>query len=111
MSTERVIVQRGAAKALIDMVKTLASEVKAGDPSSDSTVKLGALFTEGSADNILGMIREAQNAGAKLLMGDLGRKGSVMQPHILADVKPGMRLWERESFGPGKCSAIFCCFV
>jgi len=100
MSTERVIVQRGAAEALIDTVKSLASKMKAGDPASDPTVKFGALFTEGSADNVLSMIREAQNAGAQLIMGDLARQGSVLQPHILVDVKPGMRMWERESFGP-----------
>lgn len=102
MSTERVIIQKGAADALIAELTALFKQVIAGDPQSDPTVAFGALFTEGSAENVLKMIKEAVDAGAKLLVGDLTRNGAVVQPHIVADVKSGMRLWQRESFGPGK---------
>jgi len=68
---------------------------------TDSTsTKLGPLFTEGSAENVVAMIAEAQAAGAEVLLGDLARRGAVIQPHLVKGVKPGMRLWERESFGP-----------
>ncbi|OJT02400.1 Vanillin dehydrogenase [Trametes pubescens] len=100
MSTERVIIQKGAADALIAELTALFKQVIAGDPQSDPTVAFGALFTEGSAENVLKMIKEAVDAGAKLLVGDLTRNGAVVQPHIVADVKSGMRLWQRESFGP-----------
>ena len=48
--------------------------------------------------------REAEADGADILLGDGNRKGAVIQPHIITNVKPGMRLWERESFGPREYS-------
>ncbi|KAJ7322941.1 Aldehyde/histidinol dehydrogenase [Mycena albidolilacea] len=102
MSTERVIVQRGAAEELIAQIKTLSASLTAGDLQQEESksAKLGPLFTEGSAENVVSMIGEAQAAGAELLLGDLGRQGAVVGPHLVKGVKPGMRLWDRESFGP-----------
>ncbi|KAF7334315.1 Aldedh domain-containing protein [Mycena sanguinolenta] len=97
MSTERVIVQRGAAEALMAQVKTLSESLTAGE-SGDA--KLRPLFSQGSAQNVLAMLSEAQGAGAELLLGDLDRQGAVVRPHLVTGVKPGMRLWDRESFGP-----------
>ncbi|KAJ7042783.1 Aldehyde/histidinol dehydrogenase [Mycena alexandri] len=102
MSTERVIVQRKAAEPLIAQIKSLTASLTAADMQGESSknAKLGPLFTEGSAENVIAMLTEAQAAGAELLLGDLGRQGAVVQPHLVKDVKPGMRLWDRESFGP-----------
>ncbi|KAG5219714.1 Vanillin dehydrogenase [Salix suchowensis] len=84
-------------------VKRLCEGIKAGDPSnsSDPSVKLGALFSEASARNVVSMMQEAVDGGARLVLGDLKHEGSVVQPHLLADVDVGMRLWKEESFGPG----------
>ncbi|KAJ6530249.1 Aldehyde/histidinol dehydrogenase [Mycena capillaripes] len=101
MSTERVIVQRGASEALIAQIKSLCASLTAGDlQASSKSAKLGPLFTEGSADNVISMISEAQAEGAEVLLGDLGRQRAVVRPHLIKGVKPGMRLWDRESFGP-----------
>lgn len=101
MSTERVIVQKGAAQALISRMTELSKTLKAGDPFSDSSVKLSCLFSEGSAENVVSMIKEAKREGAEVIVGDMSRTGAVVQPHLIKDVKPGMRMWDRESFGPG----------
>ncbi|KAF8962311.1 Aldehyde/histidinol dehydrogenase [Flammula alnicola] len=100
MSTERVIVQRGIAEQLMSEIKELCGSLKVGDVANDHSVSLGALFTESSADNIVGMIKEAQASGAELILGDTARQRSLLVPHMLKGVKPGMRVWDRESFGP-----------
>ncbi|KAI0766679.1 aldehyde dehydrogenase [Trametes elegans] len=100
MSTERVIIQRTAAEALFKELISLIEQIKAGDPLNDPGVAIGAVFTESSAENVISMIKEAVQSGAKALVGDLTRRGAIVQPHIVTDVRPGMRLWERESFGP-----------
>jgi acyl-CoA reductase-like NAD-dependent aldehyde dehydrogenase len=100
ISTERVIAQ-GEASKLISKICALAKAVRAGDPSTNADVQLSALFSENSAQNVLDLIRDAQADGAEVLVGDLSRHGSVVQPHVVTGVKPGMRLWERETFGPG----------
>ena len=102
MSTERVIVQRGASEKLISLIKQTISTIKAGNYADYPKVQLSALFSTASAENVIGMIGEAQAEGAEVLVGDVKNEGAVVQPHVITCVKPGMRLWERESFGPSK---------
>ena len=102
MSTERVIIQRGAADTFITELSAIFKVAKAGDFLNDKSATLGALFSEPSAENVVSLLKEAAEAGAKILVGDMQRQGTVVQPHIVTDVKPCMRIWDRESFGPGE---------
>lgn len=111
ISTERVIVQRGVYDNLRDQICDIARSITARNPcphqpetDSDITaaMDLGPVISESSAENIIAMIREAKEAGASVLVGEGIRDGSIVQPHVVTDVKPGMRLWDKESFGPGK---------
>lgn len=101
MSTERVIVHESVAEPLISSIKEIVSKLKAGDISTDASCQLGPLFTERSAERIVDVLKKSQEAGAQVLLGDLTRDKAVLQPHILTGVKPGMALWDEESFGPG----------
>jgi acyl-CoA reductase-like NAD-dependent aldehyde dehydrogenase len=101
MSTERVIVQRDIAPALLEAILELIGKIRAGDTHSGNA-QIGALFSEGAAEKVLSMIMDAENDGAKILHGDKAREGALIQPHVVINVKPGMRLWDRESFGPGE---------
>ncbi len=103
MSTERLIVQRAVSEQLIKEVTQLVKGLKAGDPRTDSTAQLSALFTENAAKSVISMMSEAVAEGAQVILGDLQRQGAIVQPHLLTGVTPGMRLWKRESFGPGTC--------
>ncbi|KAK0204225.1 Aldehyde/histidinol dehydrogenase [Desarmillaria ectypa] len=100
MSTSRVLVQRGVSDTLTEKICGLCKSLKAGDPYTDPTAKLSALFSQPSAENVLSMFREAIGEGAQVLVGDVTRDGSVIQPHVFTGVKPGTQLWEREVFGP-----------
>jgi acyl-CoA reductase-like NAD-dependent aldehyde dehydrogenase len=100
MSTDRVIVQHGIAPALNSELVRLASKLKAGDPTNDSTAQSSCLFSEASARNVCSMIEEAKQLGAEVLVGDGNQDHALVQPHIVKGAKPGMRLWNRESFGP-----------
>ena len=105
VGTERVIVQRGASDKLIALLKGAAAQMKAGDQSSGSSgAQLGCVFSAASATNIISMISEAVADGATLLAGDVKADGAVVQPPSVLGVKPGQRLWDRESFGQGKYS-------
>ncbi|KDQ56594.1 hypothetical protein JAAARDRAFT_689366 [Jaapia argillacea MUCL 33604] len=106
MSTERVIVLRSVAQNLIDGVKGFAEKFKVGDPRSDNKVHLGALFHEPSAKNVIQMITEAKEAGAQIVLGDLKRNGAFVNPHLVVGGRAGMRIWERESFGPVTVFAV-----
>lgn len=100
MSTERIIVERSAVDSLLTALKKHLAAISAGDPATSA---ISSLFTETSAEGILGLLRDAKDAGAEIVAGDLQRDGSLMKPHIVLGVKRGMRLWKQESFGPSTC--------
>ncbi|KAL1758854.1 Aldehyde/histidinol dehydrogenase, partial [Schizophyllum commune] len=98
-STERVIVQRGVAETLATKMVALAKNVRAGNSYTDGA-KLSAVFCEPAAESIINLIKEAQSEGTTVLLGDVTRQGTLVQPHIVKNVKKGMQIWEKETFGP-----------
>lgn len=103
-ATTRVIVQRAASERLIADILERMKKLRAGDVRNDPKATLSALFKEGSAANIISVVKDAVDHGAKVLLGDMQRVGAIVQPHVLTDVRPGMRVWEEELFGPGECN-------
>ncbi|KAK0205238.1 Aldehyde/histidinol dehydrogenase [Desarmillaria ectypa] len=97
ISTERVIVQRDVSKALITAVVELCKKLRAGDPTHNS---LPVLFSQASAEKVIRLIQNAVNSGAELLLGDLTKDGSTVQPHLLTNVTREMPIWKQETFGP-----------
>lgn len=102
IGTERVIVQRAVYDRLITRLRGIASSIKAGDHAATGA-RLGCVFSAAAAQNIVSMVKEAIEGGAELLVGDLKADGAFVQPHIVLGAKPGQRMWDRESFGPGEC--------
>ncbi|KAK0231642.1 Aldehyde/histidinol dehydrogenase [Armillaria nabsnona] len=100
MSTSRVLVQQGISDVLTEKICELCKSLKARDPYMDPTARISALFSQSSAENVLGMLHEAIREGVQVLVGDVTRDGSMMQLHMFTGNKPGTRLWEREAFGP-----------
>jgi acyl-CoA reductase-like NAD-dependent aldehyde dehydrogenase len=106
MSTERVIVHKDVAESLVATIREIASNIKAGAVPGSSGAQIGPLFSEQSAERLIGILNEAKAGGAQALLGDLTRDGAVVQPHLFTGVKPGMKLWDEESFGPGRVCLI-----
>jgi len=98
ISTERVIVQRSVFEPLVAAIKKHIDSLTVGDPEQSH---LSSLFTDRSADNIISMLKEAKEAGAELLLGNMEKAGpALLKPHVLTGVKTETRLWQRETFGP-----------
>jgi len=101
MSTDRVIVHESIAEKMISSIKEIASALKAGDISIDPSCQLGPLISETSAQRVIDALKKSQEYGAQVILGNLTRDKAIVQPHILTGAKPGIALWEEESFGPG----------
>lgn len=79
----------------------LAERVRAlpfGDPREPGTV-VGPLIAEAEARRVERWIAEAVAGGARLLAGG-SRRGAVVEPTLLADLRPEMRVMREEIFGP-----------
>ena len=79
---------------LVQEVKTL----KTGDPLDPAT-DVGTLIDEAAAKRVEAWVREAAEQGARVLTGGR-RNGAQVEPTVLVDVKPNMRVVCDEVFGP-----------
>ncbi|WP_432129469.1 NAD-dependent succinate-semialdehyde dehydrogenase [Streptomyces sp. bgisy082] len=72
-----------------------------GDPADGATT-LGPLSSEQAAAGLAEQIRETVDQGAELVTGGhrIDRPGAFVEPTILTGVKPGMRAYAEELFGP-----------
>lgn len=77
-----------------------ASRLPCGMPWSPD-VRITPLPEEGKPERLQAMIADAIGKGARLLGTGGGESaGTLMRPAILADVGPGMRVYDEEQFGP-----------
>ena len=72
-----------------------------GDPSDPKTA-IGPLSSQAAADTLTEQVENAVSEGATVLVGGekIDGPGAFVQPTLLADVKPGMRAYNEELFGP-----------
>ncbi len=98
ISIQRIYVHRRAADEFIERFLEGARALRMGHPHDPAT-EISSLINEAEAARVEEWIREAVEAGARLLTGG-ERRGAVMRPAVLAHVPPHVRLSCREAFGP-----------
>lgn len=98
ISVQRILVQRSVVRHFTDMLVEKVQKLKVGDPLDDTT-DVGPLIRESDAVRSEQWIQEAVSGGAKLLTGG-HRKGSMVEPTVLTETKPEMRVNCQEIFAP-----------
>ena len=75
----------------------------------DPATQIGPLVSAGQRDKVLGYIQSGLDEGARLVCGGAahGDAGYFVQPTILADTTPHMRVVQEEIFGPVLVTAEF----
>ncbi len=81
-------------QSFVDKVRMLSM----GDPALETTV-VGPLINEQAAIRVETWIQEAVSQGAKIHTGG-NRDGSIMEPTVLTNVSPNMKVCCEEIFGP-----------
>ncbi|MCI4592380.1 aldehyde dehydrogenase [Sphingobium sp. BYY-5] len=98
MSTERIIVVDAVADAFAEKFATKVRSMHTGDPREGKT-PLGAVVDRKTVDHVNGLIGDAVEKGARLIVG--GAADSVLMPATVVDgVTSAMNLYRDESFGP-----------
>jgi len=102
MAISQVVAVGGAADPLIDAIRERIPKVTVGD-GMDPSSEMGPLVTREHRDRVASYVENAPGEGAKVLVD--GREGApeegfFLKPSLLDDVKPGMRAYEDEIFGP-----------
>ena len=101
VASKRFFVSKNIAKDFIELFIKKASQLKVGDPTLIGT-DIGPLSSKGGLETISGIVEDAKEKGAEILLGgsEIDGKGYFYQPTILTNVKPNMRIAKEETFGP-----------
>ena len=100
MSAERAVVDESVADAFVERLARKARALPAGEPHGP--VVLGSLVSPEAAVRLGALVKDAVEKGARCVAGGQV-KGTIMEATVLDGVRPAMRLYHEESFGPVVC--------
>ena len=98
ISVQRIYVKRDAYDDFVSRFVPKVQALKVGDPGEEDT-DVGPVIDEDARDRIVSWVEEAKSAGATVLAGGEVVDG-LLQPTVLADVTPNMKVSCQEVFGP-----------
>lgn len=102
ISPKRFIVEAAVAEEFTRMVVEQTEALVLGDPEAEGT-DVGPMARGDLRDGVAAQVRAAVDGGATLLCGGAAVEdsdGYFYRPTVLADVAPGMNVWDEEVFGP-----------
>jgi succinate-semialdehyde dehydrogenase/glutarate-semialdehyde dehydrogenase len=101
VSAKRMIVLSGLYGDFVESLRQRFAALTPGDPLAPATT-LGPLSSERAAENLVSQVRDTVAQGATLVLGGrrIDRPGAFVEATILTDVRPGMRAYHEELFGP-----------
>jgi acyl-CoA reductase-like NAD-dependent aldehyde dehydrogenase len=103
VSPNRCLVHESLYEEFIEAARQRASGITLGAGRGDGR-RMGPMLTAKDRDRVLGLVRHAEQEGATIVCGgkipDQPAKGYFLEPTILRDVEPSMKLSCDEIFGP-----------
>jgi glyceraldehyde-3-phosphate dehydrogenase (NADP+) len=98
IAVQRIYVHRDIYASFAERFVELTRAVPVGNPENEQTV-VGPMIDEDAAIKVEGWIKEAVEAGAHILCGGK-REGAILEPTVLVDVDPRMKVSCQEVFAP-----------
>ncbi|HEX4660564.1 MAG TPA: 5-carboxymethyl-2-hydroxymuconate semialdehyde dehydrogenase [Streptosporangiaceae bacterium] len=106
----RILAERPVYDELVGRLAKRAERIRVGRPSDPAT-EVGALVHPDHYEHVMSYVRAGVDEGARLAAG--GRRpahlptGNYLAPTVFADVRPEMRVFQDEIFGPVVCVSPF----
>jgi phenylacetaldehyde dehydrogenase len=97
----RLYIEERVFDKVVQGVADVASKIKLGDGFEPST-QMGPLVSDEQLDRVCGFLDAGAREGAKAVVGGKreGTQGYFVQPTVLVDTKPSMKVVQEEIFGP-----------
>jgi phenylacetaldehyde dehydrogenase len=104
----RLFVQKKSFDKVVEGVAAAARKIKVG-PGMDPSSEMGPLVSEEQLHRVMGYLHSGAAEGAKTVVGGkrAGDRGYFVQPSVLVNARPGMKVMEEEIFGPVVCAVPF----
>ena len=98
ISVQRILAERSVCGKFTELLVAGVKKLKTGDPMQETT-DVGPLIRESDAVRAYDWVQDAVRAGARVLCGGQ-RKGSIMEPTVLTNTRPDMKVNCQEVFAP-----------
>ena len=105
ISVQTIYVHRSILNSFVPLLVAEVKKLKIGDPL-DATTDIGTLVDENAAKRVEAWINDAVSDGAKVMTGGK-RRGAQLEPTVLTEVKPDMKVVCEEVFGPVVSVAVY----
>jgi acyl-CoA reductase-like NAD-dependent aldehyde dehydrogenase len=105
IKAQRLLVEARHFDDFVERFVAATRAVPVGDPMDERTV-VGPLIEQRQVERVLGWIREAEAAGARVLTGGNGSR-NLVEPTVIVDAKPDLAVCKDEVFGPVTVIAPF----
>src|ERR1700722_1880984 len=104
----RLYVQRGRFDEVVDGVAQIAKSIKMG-PGMEQDTQMGPLVSDEQLRRVTGLVDSGIAEGATALSGGgrHGNRGYFIEPTVLTNTRPDMRVVREEIFGPVVVAAPF----
>ncbi len=101
IAAKRLILEAPVAEEFTRKFVEAAAKLVSGDPMDEKTF-LGPMARQDLRDSIHQQVTDSVASGARLLLGGKvpDKDGAFYPATVLADVQPGMRAFDEETFGP-----------
>jgi len=100
-AANRILVARPLYDAFVDRYAQAVRALKVG-AAFEPGVEVGPLMHQSAFESTLARIEDARVKGARILAGGRPheRGGWFVEPTVIADARPGMRIYDEENFAP-----------
>jgi len=104
----RLYAHKSVFDRVVDGVSAEAQKIRLG-PGMDPTTEMGPMISEEQMTVVTGYIESGLSEGAKAVVGGKrsGDKGYFVEPTVLVDTNPQMKVVREEIFGPVVCVQPF----
>jgi phenylacetaldehyde dehydrogenase len=104
----RLYIERDVFDAVVQGISDEAGKIKVG-PGLDPDTQMGPLTSAEQRDKVLGYMSSGLDAGAHARAGGgrMGDRGYFVEPTVLTDTTPDMKVVREEIFGPVVCAIPF----
>jgi phenylacetaldehyde dehydrogenase len=104
----RLFVQQSRFDEVVDGVAEIAKSIKLG-PGMDESTQMGPLVSDEQFRRVTGFLESGKADGATALTGGgrFGDKGYFVEPTVLTNTSPSMKVVREEIFGPVVVAAPF----
>jgi len=104
----RLYVQKPIFDDVVAGVSEIAKSIKVA-PGTEADSQMGPLISDEQFEKVLGYLQSGKQQGAEAVVGGerFGHRGYFVQPTVLTDTNPDMKVVREEIFGPVVCAIPF----